>query len=134
MTDPERPATAPARLRLRFAAAVALGALGLAALWRPLGATWVLAATVPGAYLAAYAGTNLDANRPPDGGDARPRLGAANAVTLFRGWLAVVLAGVEEMAFLELGGQQAGGLEGRAPVAQRGPWWHRYWMLVFLKL
>ena len=93
MTDSERPATAPARLRLRFAAVVALGALGLAALWRPLGTTWVLAATVPGAYLAAYAWTNLDANRPPDGGDAHPQLGAANAVTIFRGWLAVVLAG-----------------------------------------
>ena len=93
MTSPERPAAAHARLRLRFAAAVALGVLGLAALWRPFGTAWVLAAAPPGSYLVAYAWTNLDANRPPDGGDAHPRLGPANAVTLFRGWLAVVLAG-----------------------------------------
>lgn len=92
-TEPTRAASAPPRLRLRFAGAVALGALGLAALWRPFGTAWVFTAVLPGAYLAAYAWTNLAANRPPDGGDPRPRLGPANAVTLFRGWLAVVLAG-----------------------------------------
>jgi CDP-diacylglycerol--glycerol-3-phosphate 3-phosphatidyltransferase len=93
MTAPESPAVPPARLRRRFAAAVTLGALGLAALWRPLGTAWVLAAVAPGAYLAAYARTNLAANRAPDGGTPDPRLGPANAITLFRGWLAVVLAG-----------------------------------------
>ncbi|MGM0447456.1 MAG: CDP-alcohol phosphatidyltransferase family protein [Methanobacteriota archaeon] len=86
-------ASAPSRVRRRFAGTVALGALGIAALWRPLGTAWVLAAALPGAYLAAYAWTNLDANRPPDGGDPRPRLGPANAITLFRGWLAAILAG-----------------------------------------
>ena len=93
MAGPESTLTVPPRLRLRFAAAVALGALGLAALWRPLGTRWVLAVTPPGAFLAAYAWTNLEANHPRDGADASPRLGPANAITLFRGWLAVVLAG-----------------------------------------
>ncbi|RLM70589.1 CDP-alcohol phosphatidyltransferase family protein [Halorubrum sp. Atlit-8R] len=93
MPAPDPSAAPPARLRRRFAGAVALGALGLAALWRPLGTAWVLAAVVPGAYLAAYARVNLAANRAPDGGSPEPRLGPANAVTLFRGWLAVVLAG-----------------------------------------
>ncbi|SDF30023.1 CDP-diacylglycerol--glycerol-3-phosphate 3-phosphatidyltransferase [Halorubrum xinjiangense] len=91
--DSSPTAAAPSQIRLRFAGAVALGALGLAALSRPLGTAWVLAAALPGAYLAAYAWTNLDANRPPDGGDPRPRLGPANAITLVRGWLAAVLAG-----------------------------------------
>lgn len=95
MSGPESSAnvSAPPRLHLRFAGGVALSALGLAALWRPLGTEWVLTAVLPGAYLAAYAWTNLSANRPADGGDPRPRLGPANAITLFRGWLAAVLAG-----------------------------------------
>lgn len=93
METPEFPATPRSRLRLRFAGAVALGALGLAALWRPLGTAWVLAATVPGTYLAAYAWAHLDSNHPPNGTDTHPDLGLANAITLFRGWLAVVLAG-----------------------------------------
>ncbi|ELZ61211.1 MULTISPECIES: CDP-alcohol phosphatidyltransferase family protein [Halorubrum] len=81
------------RLRLRFVAVAALGLLGLAALWRPLGTEWALAAAAPGTYLAAYAWTSLDANRPSDGDDPRARLGPANLITLFRGWLAAVLAG-----------------------------------------
>lgn len=92
-TESPRAASPRSRLRLRFAGGVVLGVLGLAALWRPFGTAWVLAAALPGAYLAAYAGTNLAANHAPDGGDPRPRLGPANAITLFRGWLAVVLAG-----------------------------------------
>ncbi|WP_241989411.1 CDP-alcohol phosphatidyltransferase family protein [Halorubrum sp. SP9] len=95
MSGPESPpaASAPPRLRLRFAGRVALGALGLAVLRGPLGTAWVLAAAVPGAYLAAYARTNLDANRSPDGGEPFARLGTANGITLFRGWLAAVLTG-----------------------------------------
>ena len=93
MTATRSPAVPLSRLRLRFAGGVALGALGLAALWRPLGTAWVLAATLPGAYLAAYAWTNLGANHSPDGADPSSRLGPANAITLFRGWLAAVLAG-----------------------------------------
>ena len=92
-TESPRAASPRSRLRLRFAGGVVLGVLGLAALWRPFGTAWVLAAALPGAYLAAYAGTNLAANHAPDGGDPRPRLGPANAITLFRGWLAVVLGG-----------------------------------------
>lgn len=93
MAGPGSPTGPPARLRLRFAAVAALGLFGLAALWWPLGTGWILAAAAAGAYLAAYAWTNLDANRPSDGGDLDPRLGPANAITLFRGWLAAVLAG-----------------------------------------
>ena len=98
--------TARSRLRLRFAASVAAGGLGLAALWRPLGAAWVLAALPVGGYLAAYAAVNLAANRPSEGAAAEAaepqaavdadvfgRLGPANVVTLFRGWLVAVLAG-----------------------------------------
>ncbi|MEZ3164139.1 CDP-alcohol phosphatidyltransferase family protein [Halorubrum sp. RMP-47] len=93
MADSESAASPGSRLRLRFAGVVMLGVLGLAALWRTFGSTWVLAAVAPGAYLAAYAWTNRSANHPP--GDERPesRLGPANAITLFRGWLASVLAG-----------------------------------------
>ncbi|TKX75275.1 CDP-alcohol phosphatidyltransferase family protein [Halorubrum sp. GN11_10-6_MGM] len=93
MTATGSPGAPPSRLRLRFAGAVALGVLGLAALWRPLGTAWVLAASLPAAYLAAYAWTNLGANHSPDGGDPSPRFGPANGITLFRGWLAVLLAG-----------------------------------------
>ncbi|ELZ31753.1 CDP-alcohol phosphatidyltransferase family protein [Halorubrum tebenquichense] len=93
MAGPGSQAAPLRRLRLRFVAVAALGLLGLAALWRPLGTGWILAAAAPGAYLAMYAWTNLDANRPSDGGDLDPRLGPANAITLFRGWLAAVLAG-----------------------------------------
>ncbi|MEZ3167341.1 CDP-alcohol phosphatidyltransferase family protein [Halorubrum ejinorense] len=93
MTRSEDSARVPSRLRLRFVAGVALGVLGLAALWRPFGTEWVLAAVPPGTYLTAYAWTNLPANHPPGGGDPGSRLGPANAVTLFRGSLAAVLAG-----------------------------------------
>jgi len=98
--------TARSRLRLRFAVSVAVGGLGLAALWRPLGAAWVLAALPVGGYLTAYAAVNLAANRPSEDGAAEAtgpqaavdadivgRLGPANVITLFRGWLVVVLAG-----------------------------------------
>ena len=93
MTRSERPATVPPRLRLRLVGGAALAALGLAALWRPFGVEWVLATAPAGAYLLAYAWTNLSANHPPGEGDPRPRLGPANAITLFRGWLAAILAG-----------------------------------------
>jgi len=92
--------TVRSRLRLRFAGAVVVGGLGLAALWGPLGAAWVLAALPVGGYLAAYAAVNLAANRPSDGeaagsadADVLSRLGPANWITLFRGWLVAVLAG-----------------------------------------
>lgn len=93
MTATESTATIPSRLRLRFAGAVALGVLGLAALWRPLGTAWALAATLPGAFLSGYAWGNLGANHSPAGAEPSSRLGPANAITLFRGWLAAVLAG-----------------------------------------
>ncbi|ELZ46301.1 CDP-diacylglycerol--glycerol-3-phosphate 3-phosphatidyltransferase [Halorubrum coriense DSM 10284] len=81
------------RLRLRLVGVAALGALGLAALWRTFGTAWVLAAAAPGACLAGYAWINLPANHRPGDGAPQPRLGPANAITLFRGWLASVLAG-----------------------------------------
>ena len=94
MAEPAPSTASPrSRLRLRFAGAVTLGALGLAALWRTFGTAWVLAAAGPGAYLAAYAWTHLGANHRPGVDGPRPRLGPANAITLFRGWLAVVLGG-----------------------------------------
>ena len=95
MADSESPPVASprSRLRIRFAGAATLGALGLAALWRTFGTAWVLAAAAPGAYQAAYAWTNLSANRRPGDDRPEPRLGPANAITLFRGWLASVLAG-----------------------------------------
>ena len=93
MSAPESSVSLSSRLGLRFAGGGALGTLGLAALWRPLGAAWVLTALLPATYLAAYAWANLDANHPTDGGDPSPRLGPANALTLFRGWLAALLAG-----------------------------------------
>ncbi|AZQ14426.1 CDP-alcohol phosphatidyltransferase family protein [Halorubrum sp. PV6] len=81
------------RLRRRFLGAVAAGALGLVAL-RPLfGGRWLLGAAPVGLYLAVYAGSNLTANRAPGAARARSTLGAANAITLFRGWLLAVLAG-----------------------------------------
>ncbi|MDB2245514.1 CDP-alcohol phosphatidyltransferase family protein [Halorubrum ezzemoulense] len=94
MAEPAPSTASPrSRLRLRFAGAVTLGALGLAALWRTFGTAWVLAAAGPGAYLAAYAWTHLGANHRPGVDGPRPRLGPANVITLFRGWLASVLAG-----------------------------------------
>lgn len=81
------------RIRTRFLAGAALGALGLVALWLPLGGEWLLGAAPVGLFVAAYAGTNLSSNRPPDGSTLHPTLGAANAVTLFRGWLVAVLGG-----------------------------------------
>lgn len=81
------------RLRRRFLGAVVAGALGLVAL-RPLfGGRWLLGAAPVAWYLAIYAGSNLSANRPSGTAGVRPTLGAANAITLFRGWLLAVLAG-----------------------------------------
>lgn len=85
--------TARTRVRGRFLGALAVGALGLVALWRPLAGGWPLGAAAVGAYVAAYAGTHLSANRPPGGATVHPTLGPANAITLFRGWLLAVLAG-----------------------------------------
>lgn len=88
---PADPARSP--LRRRFLGAVAVGALGLAAL-RPLfDGRWLSGAAPVGVYLAAYVGSNLSANRPPGRARGLSTLGTANAVTLFRGWLLAVLAG-----------------------------------------
>lgn len=81
------------RVRGRLLGAFGVGALGLVALWRPLDGRWLLGASTVALYVAAYAGTNLSANRPPDGTEVHPTLGPANAITLFRGWLLAVLAG-----------------------------------------
>ncbi|WP_418285111.1 CDP-alcohol phosphatidyltransferase family protein [Halorubrum sp. DTA46] len=89
----ETSSTDRSRIRMRFLAAVAVGALGVAALWSLLGSGWLLGATPVGLYLAAYAGVHLPANRSPSGSGIHPTLGSANAVTLFRGWLVAVLAG-----------------------------------------
>lgn len=86
-------ATDRTQVRVRFLAAVAVGALGVAALWSLLGNGWLLGATPVGLYLAAYAGVHLSANRSPSDSEVHPTLGPANAVTLFRGWLVAVLAG-----------------------------------------
>jgi len=82
-----------ARVRARLLGTVGVGALGLVALWRPLDGRWLLGAAPVALYVAAYAGTNLSANRPPGDAAVRPTLGPANAISLFRGWLLAVLAG-----------------------------------------
>ena len=86
-------AAARTRVRTRFLAGAALGALGLVALQRPLGGDWLLGAAPIGLFVAAYAGTHLSANRSSAGSDLHPTLGPANAITLFRGWLVAVLGG-----------------------------------------
>lgn len=88
--------TVPRRLRHRLVAAVGVGAVafgGIAVAIATNPTAWLVGAVGVGSVVAVTARLGLGSNRTPESSRIHDRLGAANAVTLFRGWLLAALAG-----------------------------------------
>lgn len=85
--------TAPIRLRYRIHAVAGFGLVALSIAVMPLSKPWLFAAAVWAATVG-YARYRLGQNHV-EGADApSERLGLANGVTLFRGWLLALFAGI----------------------------------------
>lgn len=85
--------TAPVRLRYRVLAVTGLGLLALSAVVPPASGRW-LAAVAVWVAVVGYARYRLGQNHVSGADAPDERLGAANAVTLARGWLVALAAGV----------------------------------------
>lgn len=85
--------TIPTRLRYRIVGIAALGIAVVSVFVPPGSESWALAVAVWIAVVG-YANARLGQNRVPGAGKPRERIGAANAVTLVRGWLIALFAGI----------------------------------------
>jgi CDP-diacylglycerol--glycerol-3-phosphate 3-phosphatidyltransferase len=91
--------TAPTRLRYRLAAVAGGGLLALSIVVSPPSASWLIASAV-WAAVVGYARYRLGQNHAEGADVPSERLGIANGVTLFRGWLLALFAGIADPSTL----------------------------------